>query len=163
MPKFSSLKDLNKFVEKNIEIVANQLGEIVEKELIFWLKETVYKDSPFEYHRTFELLNSITIGDLKKDKNKISCSVYFDSSKINQTLATNSWNHHMSVFGYKEDKKYNEPINEMIPYYLNYGTDSPIYSHDEHLFLEKTIESLNDGKLRKKMIEYLSEKGIVVR
>ena len=158
--KFNSLKDMNKYVNSQMkEIVNTQLSEKILLTLRDFVESTVYANEPSQYERTYQLLNSLIVGETKSVGNLIACSVYFDSSKISQTKADNGWNQHMSVYGYTN---YNgEPINEMLPYWLNYGTDSPIYSHEDHQFLEKTIESLNNGSLRQELIKFLKQRGIV--
>ena len=74
-----------------------------------------------------------------------------------------NWSQHASVYNYEIDEKYNEPINEMIPYYMNYGTDSPVFSHQPALFLEETIKSLNSGLLRSELIKFLKQRGITAK
>lgn len=158
--KFNSLKDMNKYVNSQMkEIAQDQLAEKILLTLRDFVESTVYANEPNQYERTYQLLNSLTIGKAKAIGTIITCSVYFDADKITQSIATNRWNQHMSIYGY--ERRGGEPINELIPYFLNDGTDSPIYSHESHDFVEKTIESLNNGSLRQELIKFLKQRGIV--
>ena len=162
--KFNSLKELNAYAKNQMRIIAKtKLNYIVMEALREFVMKKVYQDHiPLEYVRTYDLINSITIGKTINDGNIITASIYFDSSKIIPNTQ-DFWSQHASVYDYNIDKKYNEPINEMIPYYINYGTDSPVYSHEETLFLEETIKSLNSGLLRSELIKFLKQRGIVAR
>ena len=162
---FKSFESLKKYVASQVADTARKnLNKVVLEELKKFVKLLVYsRYNPSQYDRTYQLLNSVTIGDVIEDGKHITCSVYFDPNKIKPAFADNFWNQHRSVFDYDTDKKHNSPINEMIPYYINYGTSSPVYSHDETLFLEETIKSLNSGLLRSELIKFLKQRGIVAR
>ena len=163
--EFKSLKDMQNYIASQMkEVAKKELSKVVFTELKKFVKQNVYSAyNPSQYDRTYQLLNSVTIGELESSGKSIVCSVYFDPNKIKPAFADNFWNQHRSVFDYDTDKKHNAPINEMIPYYMNYGTDSPVYSHDETLFLEETIKSLNSGLLRSELIKFLKQRGIVAR
>lgn len=161
MATFKSFKALNSHVDNKVALIAQkQMGEYVRSVLRQWVVNTVYADTPNQYDRTYDFLNSLTIDSVSKVGNITSCSVYFDSSKIKPHEVDGWWNQHMSVFGYYQDKINSEPINEMLPYYLNYGTDSPIYSHEPSEFIEKAFKELNNGSFKRKMIAYLATQGI---
>ena len=162
--KFNSLKELNAYAKKQMEDIARtKLNDIVMEALREFVVAKVYHAYfPKEYQRTHELLNSITIGETKDDGKTITASIYFDADKIVPNTNPN-WSQHASVYNYEIDEKYNEPINEMIPYYMNYGTDSPVFSHQPALFLEETIKSLNSGLLRSELIKFLKQRGITAK
>lgn len=163
MPVFNSMSDMLKYVQNEIAIVSkNELGERIKKELAAFVFKKVYFYPAYEYDRTFDLINSITIGDVKEEDGGISCSVYFDSDKIIPTQSDNKWQQHRSVFNYDEDIKYSESISDMIPYYLEYGTQSPIYSHPAHGFMEATIRSLNKGLFKREIKKILKSRGYEV-
>ena len=159
--QFKSLAELNAYAKKQMENIARtKLNDKIIKLLREYVIAKVYHARfPVDYKRTYELLNSITASDIKSDGNGFSCSIYFDADKINQS----PHGVHMSIYGYEIDKKYNEPINEMLPYYLNYGTDSPVFSFPEANFLEETYKHLNNGSFRQELIAVLKQRGFTAK
>lgn len=168
MPSFKSMDEMHAYIDSQMaksvqKDVVKSVSQKIKKLLEDWVMSTVYENSHYAYERTFEFLDSITIGNVTTAKGVTSCEIYFDADKINQTLSKNTkWNSHMSVYGYKNDESNGQPINEMIPYYLEYGTESPVYSHDENKFLESTRKELERGYFADLVKDYLRSNGINV-
>jgi hypothetical protein len=158
--QFKSLEALEAYARRQMEDIAKtKLNKKITRLLREYTTARVYHArTPVDYRRTYEFLNSITAGDVISNGNSISCSIYFDPDKMRQIDGS-----HMSIYGYTQDRKFNAPINEMLPYYLNYGTESPVFSFPKANFLEETYRVLNAGSFRRELITFLKQRGIAAR
>jgi hypothetical protein len=82
-----------------------------------WVNKNVYAEyQPRKYVRTYQLLNAITLSDIKiintSEGTEVEFEVYFDSAKM----------HHTSVVSKTEYWK-GQRIN--VPYFINYGHHHP--------------------------------------
>ena len=164
MAQFNSLAQLNTYVRKQVELaIVSKVNIEVASLLRDYVKANVYDSySPEYYERTYQLLDSITVGEVVNSGNKIICSIFFDANKIQQINMGGFGNKHMSVYGYTDDRN-NNPINQMIPYYMNYGTTgSWIHNHQPSNFLEDTIQKMKSGFLREELVKALKTRGITV-
>lgn len=151
---FKNLNDLFKHIENDIVLSLGVVAEDIRKILRDYIEKEVYKAySPFEYDRSYELLNCLDITDVKKIGNKYSFSIYFNTDKINMSDVDGFWNQHKSVYEY--ETWHGMPINELIPWFIESGTKNSVWDRkginsieyvkerlertDEHL---RTIEKI---------------------
>lgn len=148
----------NKIMENSLPMIANKISETLK----YYLKTNWYMGhQPQYYQRTYEVLNSITIGKVnKKGKNQWDILIYFDSNKINSELSDFAipdgfirLNHHMSVNG--ETMYGGASIGSWVVYWMNYGQNSKIYGYVGTHFLEDTVKFTRRDKTHIKAMDNL--------
>jgi len=113
------------------------IAEKAKNQLIESVNKNLYeRRDPTTYERTYQLVNSITLSDIKIDSTgKISFEIFFDNSKM----------HHTSVVSgteYWNGKKIN------VPYLVNdghYNSNGSIPWFDDYpgaFFIEDSIEKI---------------------
>ena len=106
------LQYLNKVVVDGVQHdISQRIYDIIRSYL---LKNLYNRYQPQAYIRTYELLNSLTIGDVVRNGLQIYANVYFDVDKIYPHRVHGSiWNQHMSIKG--------EDVSAFIPEWMEYG------------------------------------------
>jgi hypothetical protein len=150
-PNFDSYESLFAYINRSIKISLQQIGKEVEKLITDFILENWYNEhTPQEYLRTYQMVNSLRVGQVKQIGDNYSVELYFDTSEIQANEVTDSmWNQHMSLS--KTD------VSEWIPYDIEYGQNSPIYSYKGiHMMENMSKENL---KIMQSMLLYLNSKG----
>lgn len=154
---FSNTSDLMKFIQKNVKQSAEKdLNRIVYDTIKEFLLLKIYSNHPSSYERTYEVLNSLTIGKTKETGSGIECEIYFDTDKIHAVETEgDTWNQHMSFDG--------TDYSEKVVWVLEDGTDGGKYPREPGHFVKDSYEKLNSGELLNRMKGYLRTKGIVCK
>lgn len=164
MPDFKSIKELNKYIErKYIEEFIKKIGKEVYNILynevrVEWYQRNGIDWEPKDYERTFQLLNSITCSPVFRNGNEYLVKIYYDTDKIQPMFGTEDkpWTRHMSIINHKD-------VSEAIPYYIEYGNNSPIYEYQGVHPVKNTLEQLDEDKhLLTRFKELFELKGIKV-
>jgi hypothetical protein len=155
------MNDLSNFIrQRTLDVLRKEVAEKVKEILYDSVDKLLYDEQdPYYYHRTYDLINSITIGEVKKiGKNEHEIEIYFDSRKIIPREDTTSrWNQHMSSDGY------NTQENTNIAYWMNYGHKG-LYTQEPLLFVENAKEILeNNNMLLNYFKKALKAKGFTVK
>lgn len=135
---FNNYKQLEKYMNKMIIDGLEYCAWRAESMLKQLLKERLYDFyEPSMYDRTFELLNSITHGNIiKLNNNTYYIEVFYDTDKIRSYprkengLYTYKWGQHTSF--------QNEDVSEWIPTWIESGTNNKYYSHKGTKSMEDT-------------------------
>lgn len=155
-------EELNKIILDAIRKSLPKIGKEIGSVLRFYVQQNWYNSvTPEFYERTMDVLNSITVGDLKETSDGFSIEIYFDNDKIRQSSSSFEipsylprFHHHMSVNG---DMKFNGiSIAEWVVWWMNYGQDSPLHSYEGVHFWEDTLKMLN-GEQEKYHVERLCD------
>lgn len=158
MQTHNSIESLLNQIKKDMRPSLRQVGERIRTELRQYVLENWYNSRPTTefYDRTMQLINSITVSQIIETGNTMNIQVYFDSSKIIATVTEDGkWNQHASIHG--------EDVSESIPYYIEEGNKSPLYSYDGIHSVENIIELCRQSNIPlQEMITYLSSKGYSV-
>lgn len=163
MPTFKNPNSLFKYVERNIPFILNQIAKEVETILKDYIMQNLYQAyTPKEYARTYDFVNSVTVGTVKKINNGYSIEIYYDTDKIRQAIVQDSdWNQHMSVDG--SETWNGVKINELIPYFIEHGTEGSKWDRDGLFAMENTVKQLEMTKYHvSKMMELLKKRGFNV-
>lgn len=161
---FKNLDGLFKYVEKNLRLTLNDVALLVEKEMKEYIMKKLYQSyNPKEYHRSYDYINSLTVGKVVQVGTSFNVEVYFDPKKIKQEEVHDSaWNRHMSVDGNTEWN--GTPINELIPYFIEYGTNGSLWDREGINVTTETIRELEDTKKHLEVIKnVLKQRGINVK
>jgi hypothetical protein len=159
---FTSLDKLMKYLENDIIYSLGIVAEDIKKIIRDYVEKEVYqKYEPYEYNRTYELLNSLDISEIKKTGNIYSFSVFFNPEKINMYNTDDKWSQHKSVFGY--ESWHGMQLNELIPWFIENGTENSLWDRDGIYSIEYVRERLEktDEHL-KKIKQILKSKGYAV-
>lgn len=163
MPTFTNLSDLFKYIEKEIPINLEKIGEEVKSVLrnnvrLLWYGRSF---TPTHYTRTMEYIDSISLKKAKKVGDSWQVEIYFDTDKINPYPAENGeWSKHESITN-------GEDMSAAIPYFIEFGNNpngkNPIYEYEGVRPVGETIDWIKeDNYLRNRMIELLEMKGYKV-
>lgn len=105
-----------------------------------------------DYDRTWELLNSVTVGNLTVGYKYATFEVFMDTEKIGSYVTEgNDWNQHASV----------DPIDvsEYIPLWVEEGTSGSLYDREGGHYMEFSTFELGDGRLAKALEKELRAQG----
>jgi hypothetical protein len=154
---FTNMDDLLKYLESNIPIDLEKIGEEIKGVLRFNVQQLWYNRpfTPTHYTRTFELIDSITCSKAKKVGNgEYQVQIYFDTDKINPYPSENGeWSKHESITT-------GTNIAPYLPLWIEEGQNSPLFSYDGVHPVETTIDwVIEDQYLKNRMIELLEKRG----
>jgi hypothetical protein len=167
MPTFTNISNLSNYIrQQTVEIIRSKIGEEIKEILHRYVDTLLYKaqgningDSSYNrYHRTYQLIDSITVSNVRKvDKNTHEIKIFFDSQKIIPTKdETSKWNQHMSSDGTFTEE------NEHIASWMNYG-HAGMYNQRPLLFLEEALKEINSKEPHIKILEgHLKAKGFTI-
>lgn len=159
MPEFKSLKELNDYIEKQYLV---QFLEKIGNEIKGWLKNNVRllwyeRDfTPTHYTRTMELIECISVRPVKKNADgSYQTEVFFDTDKMHTYPASDGeWSKHESITSGTD-------VRLMIPAFVEFGENSPLFSYEGVHPVETTKEEIiSDGYIINRMKELLESKGI---
>lgn len=120
MPVFNDTNSLRDYILRySAEVLENNVSKKVYNIMRIYIDEKLYRtQSPENYQRTYELLNSLTISKIiKKGNNIYEVEVFFDTSKIHPYKSMIGWNKHMGTVG----KSNGKDVSRYIPGYMEYG------------------------------------------
>jgi len=106
------------------------------------------------YTRTWELVDCISVRPLKKNGNEFITEVFYDTDKMN-TYPTDGheWSKHESITTGTD-------VRLMIPFWIEFGQDSPLYSWGEFNIVGDLTERLIDDRaLLQHFMSALTKKG----
>lgn len=148
MPSFDNLDDLFKYIEKDISMGIFYAGIDVRKLVRDFISNKLYNTyHPTQYVRTYDFLNSVSIRVI----DDFSVEVYYDTSLIRPSYeGVEFWYQHMNV--YPRDENNPKRQSEYIPLWIEYGTDSKVYSRGPLLAMETIY---NDKKTVKNILQSL--------
>jgi hypothetical protein len=159
---FKNYNDLIKHLENNILIDLQKIGEEVKGILrnnvrVLFYERNGISWTPENYTRTYELINSLKTTSAKKTGNKYEISVYFDDDEINPYKVDGEWSSHESVVTGTD-------ISKNLPFYMEYGNQSPLYSYKPTSPpVQTTIDDIkSDNYIKERLKELLEMQGYKV-
>jgi hypothetical protein len=159
---FRDLNSLYKHLENSILLDVQKIGEEVKNVLrnnvrVLFYERNGMNWTPEDYTRTYELIDSISVSPIKKIGNKYEVSVYFDDEKIHPYKVAGEWSAHESVVT-------GENISQNLPFYMEYGNQSSLYSYSpDSPPVQTTIEDLkSDDYIKERLKELLKMQGYKV-
>lgn len=115
-----------------------------------------YAPSGDGYERTYELVDSITLGNIKVGYKYITFEVFMDTSKINP-YEQKSWNAHANV-------DYTQDTSDYVPLWIEEGTEGSLWDRDGAHYMEDSVRELdNRGELAFALYFALRQQGWEVR
>jgi len=158
MPEFKDLNSLLNYIEANIPVNLEKIGEEVKNILKDNIEKLWYgrNYTPTNYTRTREYINSLQCSNAKKIGGGYQVEIYFATDLILPHSSDNGeWGQHESIHG--------EDVSVAIPYYIEYGNNSSLFSYDGVQPVQHTKEWLNDADyVKKRMRELLSGYGYII-
>jgi len=158
MKKFKTVSSLHAHLVDTItkaitEKIFNICANVVRKNI----EDKVYKayvpHGDFPYQRTFELLNSVSVGNLKIRNKSVSFDVYMDTSKIHpypQKIGGRGWNAHADVY-------FND-VSDFIPLWIEEGTEGSLWDRSGAHYMESSKYEIEDI-LPLELVKSLKSKG----
>lgn len=159
MPSFNNVNDLMKFIKRTTRYPLEQVAHKVEDILKQYILDNWYgRMTPSDYSRSYQFINSLTIKPTQEINDGWQIEIYFDNEKIMPMYADDDryWNKHMSVYG--------EDVSDDIPFFIEYGNNSPIYEYQGIHMVKNTADYCRDNNIPiKEMIRELKKYGFKVR
>jgi hypothetical protein len=157
MPTFNNPDSLMKHLESQMVNNLQKIGDEVKS----WLRNNVRllwyeRDfTPQAYTRTMELIECISVRPVKKTGNgQYQVEIFFDTDKMNTYPASDGeWSKHESITTGTD-------VRLMIPSFIEWGQDSPLFSYAGVHPVEITISEIEQDKyIITRMRELLESKG----
>ncbi len=156
-----SFSQLDQVLNQNIALLVKEIGEHIKDMLRKNVDELWYKRgyTPTHYTRTFQLINSITVTDVKKVPEGYQVVIFFDPDKIHPhpPAKPREWPRHQSVTDGAD-------VSFYIPWWVEFGQKSPLFSYEGVHAMEKTKEEVIDDEwIKQRIKEVLGVRGFIVK
>jgi hypothetical protein len=139
-----------------MEAIEGKIAEICMKVVRDNLLERVYwnyiPQGEYAYDRTYELMDSVTVGNFHLGTTHATFEIYMDTDKINAYVTDRDrWNQHASV----------DPIDvsEYIPLWVEEGTDGSLFDREGAHYMEASHYELSGGQLAQALARELRKEG----
>ncbi|MFJ8247283.1 hypothetical protein [Peribacillus asahii] len=152
--RFNTVSELQHKLKADIvQAVNGRLAEICMEIVRNNVREKGYiQNDQTDYDRTWELLNSVTIGNLSVGYKYIGFEVFMDAEKIDYNITGDGeWNQHASMKG--EDK------SEQIPLWVEKGTKGSLWDRPAGNYMQHSTSELGDGRLAEALANELRKEG----
>ena len=135
------MKALEKETEKAVEYAGDQIKKILHDNVQhLWYNA---RGDAYQYSRTYEVINSITLETLKQGKGGYTARIYFDENKISpQASDSGFFNAHMSLDG--STSFGGRSLSSWVVEFMEFGQNSPVYSYSGAGFVEATYETAKE-------------------
>lgn len=163
--QFERISDLMKYLETQIPINLEKIGEEVKSVLRFNLLNNWYRTyEPQYYERTDMLINSLEVSKAKRIGDSWQVSIFFNEEKILPSPASQSgfFPAHSNVTDGASSFN-GMSYGELLPWWIEEGQHSSIHSYTGIHMVKDTIDwAKSDGYLKNRMCELLQRNGFVV-
>lgn len=140
-----------------VESIQNEVTNVAIETVQDNLRKSVYDvyapQGEYAYDRTFELLNSVTVGNVKIGNKNVYFDIFMDTEKIGSYVKESNaeWNQHASV----------DPmdVSEYIPLWIEEGTSGSLWDREGAHYMEQSWVELSGGKLAHEFANRLRQKG----
>ncbi len=134
--------------ERLYEICVQVVQENVQKKVY----DSYTPQGDYPYQRTFELLNSVDISEVKVGSKYAEFEVYMNTDLINAyQTSENEWNQHADVYGLD--------MSQYIPKWIEEGTGGGLFPRGGSYYMSDSFVDLTDGRLGKSLGGHLRSEG----
>lgn len=137
--------------------IDHQIREVCTRVVQKHIQERVYDtytpdaSNPLSYDRTFELYNSVSVGNVNIGTKYVTFEIFMDTEQIGAYVTEGEqWNQHASVR--------DEDVSEMIPYWIENGTEGSLWDRAPADYMEQSHVELM-GNLAQEFANALRVKG----
>lgn len=153
MPTFNikSTADLQRmlqYAEKHVKFALEEVAKVVEEEIKDYIMKNLYNDyDPQAYTRTYDYINSLTVKKAVKEGNGYVVELFFDPDKITPRPPDDvgRWSSHSSITSYNGGGT-GDDVSDMIPIWMEYGTNGSLWDRDGIYTMENTKEIMEQTK-----------------
>lgn len=115
-----------------MDAIKSDVERVAIKTVRDFINKNVYSAyAPNDYSRTHELLNSVTLGNIKIGTKYATFDIFMDTSKINP-YEQDSWNAHANA-------SYTQDTSEYIPMWIEQGTSGSLWDRDGDYYMEDSL------------------------
>ena len=172
MPQFSSISELNAYINVVVQEILDKISSDVEERVFNLVKERLY-DPPGRnmggytgayYDTTYDFLTSVTRAEPKFSDGKIEVEIYYDSNKIMPQYRSEEeyWNVHMDTDEQVEDIWNGMSIPELLPLWMEYGTNKGLAPRNGIHVMQDVYNDLKKT-YKSEFIKELKKYGIKVK
>lgn len=158
--RFKSVSALQGALKNSlVEAIENKIIDycikVARKNIQARVYDTYTPQGENAYDRTFDLLNSVSVGNFTIGTKFLKFDVFMDADKITPRVRdafdSGAWNAHASV----------DPIDvsEYIPLWIEEGTNGSLWDRDGAFYMEATHFELDDVRTARELADYLRREG----
>lgn len=140
--KFKTISSLQVQLKNDIlDSLRNKISEICMRVVKDYLLKNVYHSyipqGDYSYDRTYELMDSVSVGNFKLGYKYATFEIFMDTSKINpyETSGTD-WNQHADVDG--------DDMSEYIPMWIEEGTEGGLWERKGAHYMQDSFVQLSN-------------------
>jgi hypothetical protein len=158
--RFKTVSSLQNHLKDSVmEAIQGKVTELCIEVVKDYIQRNVYdkyRPDPDTYDRTFELLNSVTVGNLNLGTKYATFEIFMDTEKINAHIRNGShgylgWNSHADV--------YDLDMSEYIPLWIEEGTEGSLWDREPAHYMYDSWVDLSGGELAKALADSLRRQG----
>lgn len=158
--KFKTVTALHSHLKDSLlDSIQLQITKLCIEVVQDYIRKNVYEQyspDPDSYDRTMELLNSVTVGNIKAGIKYITFDIFMDTEKINPRIRNGShgysgWNAHADV--------YDIDVSEYIPLWIEEGTEGSLWDREPAFYMYDSWVDLSGGDLAQAFADALRRKG----
>ena len=157
----SDLERMLKYIEKHMKFALEDVAKMVEEEIKDYVMRNLYNiDSPTAYTRTYDYINSLTVSKVKQNADGgYTVEIFFDTDKImpQPPDGEGRWSRHSSITSYNGGGS-GDDVSDMIPVWLEYGTNGGLFDRDGIYAMENTKKIMEETKYHLYEIKKILEK-----
>lgn len=156
----ADLKRMLQYAERHMKFALEEVAKIVEEEIKDYIKHNLYDAySPTHYTRTYDYINSLTVGKVKKEGSGYTIEIFFDTDKIypQPPDGVGRWSRHSSITSYNNGGS-GDDVSDMIPIWIEYGTSGSLWDRDGIYSMENTKKIMEQTKYHLHEIKKVLEK-----
>lgn len=140
------------------ESIENQVAKVCIEVVRNYIQKNVYdayipdSSNPYSYDRTMDLLNAVSVGEIKVGIKFVTFEVYMNPEMIQANITgDNEWNQHASVEGID--------VSEYIPLWIEEGTSGSLWDREGAHFMSDAHFELSGGSLAQELANALRKQG----
>jgi hypothetical protein len=158
--RFKTISEVQIHLKTSItDAIQNQLTEMCIKVVQDYIRKNVYEaytPNQESYDRTFELLNSVTVGNINVGTKYATFEIYMDTEKIGAHIRSGvheygGWNAHADVFDLD--------MSEYIPMWVEEGTSGSLWDREPAYYMYDSWVDLSGGDLARELANALRSMG----
>ncbi|MED3976192.1 hypothetical protein P4639_22600 [Priestia megaterium] len=161
MKKFKTVSAVQAQMKQSIIMaVETRIREVATRVVKQYIQKNVYEayipQGESAYDRTFELLNSVTVGNLVVGSKHVSFEIYMDTNVMtpqirNGVFGYGGWNAHADVNSID--------VSEYIPQWIEEGTEGSLHDREGAHYMEDAYYDLGYGDLAHALADSLRSQG----
>ncbi len=161
--RFKTVSSLQSHLKSSIlEAIENKIVaiciDIVQKNIQEKVYDAYIPDGD-SYDRTFDLINSVTVGNLKIGTKYATFEIFMDTEKITPQIRNGvhdygGWNAHADM--------HSIDVSEYIPLWIEEGTSGSLWDREGAHYMQASHYELSGGQMAQELADRLRQQGWMI-